>query len=442
MMKRLFLLASLLLLSALAACSSSTTPKPQTNLRIINASPDAGSIQVLLDDKIILSGLGFKDGISYNQIDAGTRNIKLVIPAVTTGTTPTPLKLLLDITPNLLEGHFYSVIAANNAAAIEPIIIDEDSSAPASGKLRVRVVHTAAAAPAVDIYVSALTDDATLAGATPVISNANFKTVSPIIDLNPGDYVVRVTTTGTKNIVFDSGKQTLAVGSNITLFAMEQNVSTSPISLVALSRSYQVSRFEIFDVNAQVRVMNTSTDAPAIDFLVDNVVSQSALAYGANSAYAPILAGVHTFKINSAGSATTLVTADSTITGSGAFSVYVMDVAAKLQVVVIPDFLGLPTAGNAKLRFIHASADTTALDVFQDDSTTAIVSALAFKGGGLYTTVPAGTHAYKLNLAGTATTPLQSSLVLEAGKVYSAVVLGSSATGATKPLELKLITDR
>lgn len=441
-MKRLFLFASLLVLSALAACSSSTTPKPQTNLRIVNASPDAGSIQVLLDDKIILSGLSFKDGISYNQVEAGTRNIKLVIPAVTAGTTPTPLKLLLDITQDLLEGHFYTVIAANNSAAIEPIIIDEDSSAPASGKLRIRVIHTAPAAPAVDIYVSALTDDATLAGATPAISGATFKSVSSVIDLNPGDYVVRVTAAGTKNIVFDSGKQTLAAGANVTLFAMEQNVSQSPISLVALSRSYQVSRFEIFDINAQVRVINTSPDAPAVDFLVDNVVAQTALSYGANSAFAPILAGVHNFKINSTGTATTLVMTDSTITGSGAFSVYVMDVAAKLQAVVIADFLGLPTAGNAKLRFIHASPDTTGLDVFQDDSTTAIVSALPFKSGGLYATVPAGTHAYKLNLAGTATNALQASLVLEAGKVYSAVVLGSSVAGAAKPLQLKLITDR
>ncbi len=441
-MKRLLLLASLLLISALAACGSTTSPKPQANIRIVNASPDVGAIQVLLDDNIILSGLGFKDAISYNQVDAGTRNIKLVIPAVTTGTTPTPLKQLVNVTQELLEGHFYTVIAANNSAAIEPLIIDDDSGEPAAGKLRIRVAHVAPAAPAVDIYVSALTDVATLVGATPAISNATFKTVSPPIDLNPGDYVVRATTAGTKNIVFDSGKQSLAAGANVTLLAMEQGVSLSPISLVALSRSYQISRFEIFDVNAQIRVVHASPDAPAVDFLVDNVVTQTALAYGENSAYTPIVAGTHNVKINNAGAATTLVTLDTTITGSSAFSVYVMDVAAKLQVVIINDFLGLPTAGNAKLRFVHASPDTAGLDVFQDDSTTAIVSAIPFKAAGLYSLVPAGTHAYKLNLAGTTTTSLQQSLVLEAGKVYTAAIIGSSGVGATKPLTVKLITDR
>jgi hypothetical protein len=68
---------------------------------------------------------------------------------------------------------------------------------------------------------------------------------------------------------------------------------------------------------------------------------------------------------------------------------------------------------------------------------------LLYKSGSGYLSVPVGSHVYKINLTGTTTAALPTqTLVLEAGKVYSAVVFGSSVAGAAKPLELKLITDR
>lgn len=443
-MKRFVLFASILFTCMFAACSSTTTPTPKANLRVMHASPDAGLVNVLLDDKNFLSSFPFKDAIGFNQVDAGKRNIKINTTPITTGTTTSTSVPLVNLSQDLMEGRYYTIIAANTAAAVEPLVINEDNSAPPADKLRLKVVHAAPAAPAVDIYLST-SDDITLASLSPVVSNAAFKSESPALDVAPGDYYIRVTPTGSKNVIFDSGKLTLSAGANLTLVAVEQSGAKSPISLVNLTRNYLVPRSELVDIAAQVRVVHASPDAPAVDAVLEDATKvASALTYGAASTYAPTKAGSHTLTITSAGTTTpALVTSPLALNGSGSYSVFVMGLAASPLGVVLQDFLGAPTAGNARLRIVHASPDTVGLDVFQDDTATAAITGLLYKSASAYLTVPAGAHTYKFNLTATANAALPAqTLTLEAGKIYTAMVLGSSLAGAAKPLALNLITDR
>jgi hypothetical protein len=438
-MKRIFLLASILFTGILAACGSTTDPKPQANFRIMHASPDGGLIDILLDDKRIIRNFSYKDAIGFNQVDAGARNIKANTIVTTTAATPTTL---LNTTQNLVEGRYYTVIAANNAAAIEPLVIDEDGSAPATGQLRLRVVHAAPAAPAVDIYVTPSQDITSL---NPAVPNAAFKSISSVLDIAAGKYYVRATEAGTKNIVFDSGEVTLGEGSNLTLVAVEQSGAKSPISLVNLTRNFSAPRSDIVDINAQIRVVHASPDAPAVDAVLGDAPVATGLAYGLASVYAPAKAGASVMKINNVATATPLVsvTNNLVLSGSASYSLFLMGPAATAQGIVLQDFLSPPTAGNALVRFVHASSDTAGLDIFQDDATTVSVSGLIYRGGSGYLSVPAGAHNYKLNLTGTTNLALPvQALTLEAGKVYTAVVLGSSVAGAARPLSLNLLTDR
>ncbi|MEY4728964.1 MAG: hypothetical protein RL020_122, partial [Pseudomonadota bacterium] len=167
-MKRFVLFASILFTCMFAACSSTTTPTPKANLRVMHASPDAGLVNVLLDDKNFLSSFPFKDAIGFNQVDAGKRNIKINTTPITTGTTTSTSVPLVNLSQDLMEGRYYTIIAANTAAAVEPLVINEDNSAPPADKLRLKVVHAAPAAPAVDIYLST-SDDITLASLSPVV---------------------------------------------------------------------------------------------------------------------------------------------------------------------------------------------------------------------------------------------------------------------------------
>lgn len=438
-MKQIYLLAAILLTGMLAACGSTTDPKPQANLRVMHASPDAGLIDILLDNKKILRNFSYKDAIGFNQVDAGARNLKADTVITTTKPTATTL---LNTTQNLAEGRYYTVIAANTAAALEPIVIDEDGSAPAAGQLRLRVVHAAPAAPAVDIYVATSQD---ITSATPTVPNAAFKSISSALEIAAGKYFIRATEAGTKNIVFDSGEVTLSEGSNLTLVAVAQSGAKSPISLVILSRSFAVPRSEFVDINAQIRVVHASPDAPAVDAVLADAPIATGLAYGLSSAYAPAKAGPSVMKINNVATTTPVVSVTNNLilSGSASYSLFLMGPAASAQGIVLQDFLFPPSAGNANLRFVHASPDTVGLDIFQDDATTANITALAYRGGSSYLSVPAGAHNYKINLTGTANAALPAqALTLEAGKIYTAVLQGSSAAGAVKPLTLNLLTDR
>jgi Domain of unknown function (DUF4397) len=449
-MKRFVLLALILFSTVLAACGTSTTSTPKANLRVLHASPDTGAVDILLDTKTILSGLTYKDAFGYDQIDAGQHTININTTAIAVGPTfpvAIPTSPLLTITPTMLEGHFYTVIAANKASALEPVVIDEDNTEPAAGLLRLRVAHVAPAAPAVDVYVVSPTTDINPASVAPAMSNLTYKTSSVFVDIAPADYVIYVTNAGSKTVLFKSGTNTLVAGANLTLVAVQQDFA-APISLVNLPRSYATAKTQILDINALVRVVHTSPDVGAVDFLIDNSVppTLTALPYASNSAYLPIVSGTHNFKINNTGTSTNLASTDPIIGASTAYSLYVMGFTATPPIsVLLADFLASPSVGNARLRIVHASPDTGGLDIFQDyqaNVTSAAVTNLGFKTGSAYLSVPAGTHTYQFNLTGTATAVLQPSLTLEAGKVYTGLVLGSSVAGASNPLALKLLTDR
>ncbi len=432
-MKQRFLLPLIIFAGLLlAACGGSSASNSRSNLRVVHASPDAGGVDVLLDNKKILTNFQFKDAIAFNSVEVGTRSIKLNA----TGTATTALTVSQD----LKEGRFYTVIATNALSAIESLVIEEDGVAPTKGKVKLRVTHAAAKAGAVDVYVTGPTDDISPASFAATLSNVTYKMISAVSEIAPADYRIQLTSAGSKNVIFDSGKLSFAADADLSFVAMDQNQGLSPVTLVSLTRNYLLPRSEAADVKAQIRFVHVSPDAPALDGLVDDVVFAPGQTYSTDTAYLPLVAGTRAIKLNNAGVA--LVTVSAAIGNAGAYSVYAVDQLAKITPLVVTDNLALPTAGNASIRFVNVSPDGGAIDIFQDDKTTAIIANQPFKGASIYLSIPAGSHAFKWNKNGTATSLTQTTVTLEAGKIYSALLIGNAAANAANPLAIKLITDR
>ena len=99
--------------------------------------------------------------------------------------------------------------------------------------MRVRAIHGAPSAPAVDIYVTA--PGADLAGETPALTNVAFGDVADYIEAPAGDYRVRVTPTGTQTVVIDSGTLTLTSGQVRTAVAVDATGGGGPFDLLLLS---------------------------------------------------------------------------------------------------------------------------------------------------------------------------------------------------------------
>ncbi len=225
---KLKLLTLLLAATALtAACSDdddNTGPDGEARLRVVHASPDAPDVDVLVDDAEVLSDVPYLTASDYLDLSAGEHNLK--VNAAGTSTT------VIDADATLADGTDYTVIASGLVADIAPIVLEDDNSAPAAGNVKVRAIHGAPSAPAVDVYVTV--PGADIETATPTLSNVSFGDVADYLEVPAGDYQVRVTPTGTKLVVIDSGTLALASGQVRTAIAVDAAGGGGPFDLLIL----------------------------------------------------------------------------------------------------------------------------------------------------------------------------------------------------------------
>ena len=226
---KLKLLTLLLAATALtAACDDdddNTGPDGGARVRVVHASPDAPNVDVLLDDNEVLSDLAYLEASDYLEASAGGHNVK--VNAAGTATT------VIDADVTLAEGADYTVIASGLAAEITPIVLLDDNSTPEAGNARVRAIHGAPGAPAVDVYVTA--PGADIETALPVLTSVEFGDVGDYLDVPAGDYQVRVTLAGTKVAAIDSGTLTLESGDVRTAIAVDAPGGGAPFDLLVLA---------------------------------------------------------------------------------------------------------------------------------------------------------------------------------------------------------------
>src|SRR5688572_21274018 len=182
------------------------TPKAQ--VMVVHASPDAPAVDVRINNTVALTNLAYPSNSSYTAVNAGTTNIK-VSP---TGTTT----YVIDANVDLAANTNYSVFAVDSVSKIKAAVVQDDLTAPASGKAHVRFFHFSPNAPAVDIAVTGgavLFSNRTLNDQATTASNVNFT------PLNAGTYNLEVRAAGTNTVVLALPNITLTAGKIYTVFA-------------------------------------------------------------------------------------------------------------------------------------------------------------------------------------------------------------------------------
>ena len=218
---------ALLLATATTACDDTDTTEPAATaqLRVVHASPDAPNVDVLVDGTVALSNVPYKTASSYLEASAGSRNLR-VRP---TGTTT----VVIDANADLAAGRAYTVLATGRVASLAPLVLQDDLTAPASGNVRLRLVHAAPSAGNVDIYVTAPTAD--LATATPTLANVAFRAASAYLEVPAGTYRVRITPVGSKTVAIDVNNVALAAGQIRTAVAVDATGGGTPLGAILLA---------------------------------------------------------------------------------------------------------------------------------------------------------------------------------------------------------------
>jgi hypothetical protein len=169
---------------------------------VTHASPDAPGVDILVDNAVAASNLTFPNSVGYAELNSGTRNVKVNV----TGTSTTALEANLPLEAN----KNYSVFAVNSVSAIEAIVLEDNLTAPASGKAHVRFLHLSPDAPAVDI---------TLTDGTVVFGDYTFKEASAFTPLDAATYNLQVRLAGTSTVVLELPNIALTAGKIYTVFA-------------------------------------------------------------------------------------------------------------------------------------------------------------------------------------------------------------------------------
>jgi len=229
MIRKPILALALLATATLAACSDDdddvTGPSTSAQVRVVHASPDAPNVDVLVDNAAALTNVAYKASSSYLEVPSGSRNLKVRA----TGTSTT----VIDQNATLSQGAFYTVIATGRVASIAPLVLTDDQTSPASGSIRLRLVHAAPAAGAVDIYVTAPTAD--IATATPTLTSVAFRAASNYLEVPAGTYRVRITPAGTKTVAIDVNNVALTAGQVRTAVAVDAPGGGAPLGAILLA---------------------------------------------------------------------------------------------------------------------------------------------------------------------------------------------------------------
>ena len=226
---KLRILSLLLAVGALAsACGdddNGSGPSTSGRVRFVHLSPEAPAVDVLIDDVAVETDMIYLDASEYQDVEAGTRNV-----AIRESDTD---EALVDEDVTVVDGEDYTVLLGGDFFGTLTLdALTDDNSAPSSGNAKVRLIHAAPGADVVDVYVTA--PGADLTGEIPIAPGIVPGTVSPYFPVPAGDYQLRITTSGTTDVLIDTGTITLAEGQVRTGIAVDAPGGGAPFGALIL----------------------------------------------------------------------------------------------------------------------------------------------------------------------------------------------------------------
>ncbi len=438
----------------------------------------------------VMKGLGVTAGLAYAQVTelltlpAGQYTARLVAPNA--ADCSSALAGLPDVTlPNLAAGTVATVAATGvlgdtgaTAFALTPFV--EDLSAPASGNFKLRFVHASPGTPAVDLGLLAASTNtfttlfdnvafpATAAGA------AAYQTAPAIAA--PGVTVAaraHGTTPAADAYPLRLDGVAVPAGAQVTAYAIGRLGNDQfPLSALIcndITATNHLSDCSVAPARIHVRVAHLSPNAPAVDFcvragttgaFVGPVLGASVaggLTFANVTSYLALDPAAYTVRLvapGATGCTTSLAglpdyTLPSLPSGAWATVAAVGNVgdtgATAFTVRPFVDSHGVPAAGKANVRFVHASPGTPAVDVGVVAGTTfvpvwtntvfpAVGASATADANGFLSIDPLAGATIAVRATGTTTNALTlTNVAMPAGSVNSVFAIGTlTGTGASR----------
>ncbi|GEM_PF-156337 len=404
-----------------------------TNLRVIHTSYDAPNVDIYVDGSSTSTNLAYGLSSGYFSKAAGTRN-------VTVAPTGSPTPVVIDVDVTMAPSSYYTIFAVDELALIDAVY-SKDERTPVSTQAKMRFVHAAPDAPAVDIKLNAGTG-------TTLFANASFKDITAYAQRTGGSFSFVITAAGDTNEVIAYQPVTL---SNNNAYSIVAHGTLDPNDAYPFGvRIYTDNTTGTAYVDlvpapttASVRVIHTSYDSPDVDVWIDGSVAISGLVYGNSSGYNTLDVGTRNIQVTPTG-LTVPVVIDTNLyyARNTYYTAIAIDEFALIEgIQVIDDRTPNPT--QAKIRFVHASPDAPAVDIkVWVAMGPGIIENASFKEASSYIGVDAGPYIFIITETGS-DTPLVSyqMITLNSGSTYTFVAHGTIDGGDSYPFSIRVFND-
>jgi hypothetical protein len=181
------IVALLLLAAALTGCQSVEGTSQYTQVRYIDASPDAPALDVYQGSALSLYSVGFGSVSSYIPVASGGYSYSVDVSNTQ--------QQLATVRGTFTLGNQYTVLVGNTAANLQMTVLQDGSVPAPSGQIAFRFLDQAIHAGAVDIYL--VPPSGTLSTTLPILTRVTFNNVPIYIDVPFGAYSIVVLPTGT-----------------------------------------------------------------------------------------------------------------------------------------------------------------------------------------------------------------------------------------------------
>jgi hypothetical protein len=210
--------------------SNNGTSLGNARLRIVDASPDAPNMNILIDGSAAVTQAAFRSASGYQSVAAGTHQIT----AVVAGANPATTLVTSEISLNSGTDNTLLVIGRNDNGSLRVVTVPDNNSSPITGQAKLRVIDAATSANInVDVYVSAPGADLTTLFPT---FNLTYGSATDYTALAAGAAEIRMTPSGVKTpVLLDTGTLNLAAGQIRTIVTVDSTAAGPPASALVLA---------------------------------------------------------------------------------------------------------------------------------------------------------------------------------------------------------------
>ena len=402
---------------ALAGCGLNPSGNGTgTTLRVANLIPGSTSVTVTVGGTAFMSGSPFETITSYADIPAGAYVFNVNLAGATTPA--------FSITSTLFNVSAYSFVTYGQSTAVGGLLLADTllQNVP-TGNFALRVANVSPTAGAVDAYLTA--PGADLTGVSPIVAGIVYQSNSAFINVPQGSYQLRLTRTGTKEVIFDAPAPAFADGSGQTVVAYSRG-SARLVNVVLLT-SAGASTI-INNQLAQLKAVNASSVVSPLNVFVDGMLTIANIPYTGASNYQRVAAGARTITVEAAATpGATLLTTTPTLKAATDTSIALYGAAGSLGALVLTDANVSTLTGRAQVRFVNVSPGLPAFDVYANQTLTA--SGVLQNSASTYALLdgtPEGTpYQFDFNPAGAGDPVLTLTAVpLTQGSIYTIYVMG------------------